>query len=147
MLTRSLARARVCLEKGLIKQARALDDNEPAVPRSIRGEVEQTLDALDALALGRLVHMGPRGIRLSVGVWERDVGAVKGYEQIGGVPYLGKSVDDGGLAVAWVVGGLSAGSVLWTRRRRDSWGKQNKKKKKGEAHIRASQKNFSCATA
>lgn len=98
LLTRPLPRPRVRLEEGLVAQARALEHDEPAILRPVGREVQQALDALQALALGRLVDVRPGGVGLSFGMRQRHVRAVKGHQEFWGVPELGEGVDDGWFA-------------------------------------------------
>lgn len=77
------------------ERARTLHHNQSAVVRAIGGEVEQPLDALEALAQRALVDVRPGAYGRSIRRRQCQIHAIKRDEQLVCSPDLGECVDDG----------------------------------------------------
>ena len=80
------------LEEGLVECARPLQDDEPSVLGTVRGKIEDPLDALQSSAKRALVDVRPCLYRLSIFRGEGQVDTIEGDKKVFGLPELGKGI-------------------------------------------------------
>jgi len=99
------------LEELVEELAGALHDDEATVLRAVGLVVQETLNTLHALALGRLVTVGPRGPSKVLLARQSDVLAVEGDGELLGLPELLEDIDHLGLCAGFPDVLLVVGSI------------------------------------
>ena len=99
------------LEELVEELARALHDDEAAVLGSVGLVVQETLDTLHALALGRLVAVGPGRPGKVLLARQRDILAIEGDDELIGLPELLEYINNFGLCASFPDVLLVVGSV------------------------------------